>query len=180
MNLDSAYSLVAPAFFRAFSRGGPKKIYVEGNVGSGKTTIVEELKRALEQRGSRACAFPEQVERWTHQRLLRDLYEGGKTGKRAFDALGPLRDFVDRKRFVDAHATEYDYVVFERHPRTTLRVFGAEEDEPTRGLYESVHASFPFMDPPEFTVYLRVSPETCRARAFEGGEPKRRTSTSNA
>jgi len=177
MNLDNAYALVGPVI-RAFSRGGsPKKIYVEGNVGAGKTTVVEELRRALEQRGSRACAFPEQTERWSHQRLLRDLYADGSDGapgKRAFETLGPLRDFVDRKRFMDAHASEYDYAVFERHPRTTLRVFGANDDDATRGLYESLNASFPFMEPPELTVYLRVSPETCLARARERGRLEER------
>ena len=149
-------------------------IYVEGNVGAGKTTIVEELRRALAQRGSRACAFPEQTERWAHQRLLCDLYSGGTAGKRAFEALGPLRDFIDRKRFLDAHASQYDYAIFERHPRTTLRVFGANDDEATRGLYESLNASFPFMEPPELTVYLRVSPDTCLARARERGRPEER------
>ncbi|MBE35221.1 MAG: hypothetical protein CMI16_06660 [Opitutaceae bacterium] len=175
MNLDNAYAAVLP-IVRAFSRGGrgPTKIYVEGNVGAGKTTIVEELRRALEQRGSRACAFPEQTERWTHQKLLRDLYAGGASGKRAFEALGPLRDFIDRKRFVDAHASDFDYVVFERHPRTTLNVFGAGEDEATRGLYESIHAAFPFMDPPEFTVYLRASPRACLERGKRRDRPEER------
>ena len=175
MNLDNAYAAVLP-IVRAFSRGsrGPTKIYVEGNVGVGKTTVVEELRRALEQRGSRACAFPEQTERWTHQNLLRDLYAGGASGKRAFEALGPLRDFVDRKRFVDAHASEYDYVVFERHPRTTLNVFGAKDDDATGGLYESLHAVFPFMEPPEFTVYLRASPRTCLERAKRRDRPEER------
>lgn len=170
MNLDAAYALVAPAFRVLSGRGGPKRIYVEGNVGSGKTTIVEELRRALEQRGKRACAFPEQTERWTHQRLLGNVYEDGSTSsKRAFDTLGPLRDFVDRKRFLDAHASEYEYAIFERHPRTTLRVFGANEDEATRGLYESLHAGFPFMEPPEITIYLRASPETCLSRVRARG-----------
>jgi thymidylate kinase len=178
MTLDNAYALMVAPVLRAFSRGGgTKKIYVEGNVGAGKTTVVEELRRALEQRGSRACAFPEQTERWAHQKLLRDLYADGSDGapgKRAFETLGPLRDFVDRKRFMDAHASEYDYAIFERHPRTTLRVFGANDDDATRGLYESVNAALPFMEPPELTVYLRVSPETCLSRARQRDRPEER------
>lgn len=179
MNLDAAYALVAPALRVLSGRGGgPKRVYVEGNVGSGKTTIVEELRRALHQRGKRACAFPEQIERWTHQRLLDDLYEDGSTSsKRAFETLGPLRDFVDRKRFLDAHASEYDYAIFERHPRTTLRVFGANEDEATRGLYESIHAGFPFMEPPEITIYLRASPESCLSRVRARGRAEERKLT---
>lgn len=175
MNLDAAYALVAPAIRVLSGRRGPTRIYVEGNVGSGKTTIVEELRRALEQRGKRACAFPEQIERWTHQRLLGDALENGSTASsRAFHALGPLRDFVDRKRFLDAHASEYEYAIFERHPRTTLRVFGANEDDATRGLYESLHAGFPFMEPPEITIYLRASPETCLSRVRARGRPEER------
>lgn len=168
MSLDSSYAFFVSAV-RALSRKPPVRVFFEGNVGAGKSTVIAEVKRALESRGVRVCVFPEQTERWSHQRLLRDLYGGGVPGKRAFEALGPLRDFVERQHFLSSRPGDYDYVLFERHPRTTLRVFGAGEDDATRGLFASVNAAFPFMDPPEHTVYIRVSPNACLSRAKNRG-----------
>jgi thymidylate kinase len=168
MSLDASYALVVSAL-RALSRKPPIRVFFEGNVGAGKSTAIAEVKRALESRGFRVCVFVEQIERWSHQRLLRDLYSGGLAGKRAFEALGPLRDFVERQHFVSSRSGDYDYVLFERHPTTTLRVFGAGDDDATRGLYAVVNAAFPFMDPPEHTVYVRVSPNACISRIKSRG-----------
>lgn len=119
MDLDSSM-----AMFSRFARslggfGGlsaPLFVFMEGNVGAGKSTVLAELKFALEAKGKRVCLFLEQSERWSHQGLLRDAYDGSTSGKRAFEVLGPLRDFVDRRRFLNAHEREYDVVLFERHP----------------------------------------------------------------
>ena len=181
MDLDSSM-----AMFSRFARslggfGGlsaPLFVYMEGNVGAGKSTVLAELKFALEAKGKRVCLFLEQSERWTHQGLLEEVYDGSRSGKRAFEVLGPLRDFVDRRRFLNAHEREYDVVLFERHPWTALRVFGAASDPATREMYASVDAAFPFASPPDMTIYLRVSPEECLRRVTERGRPEEKNVTS--
>lgn len=149
----------------AFGRPPPaKRVFVEGNVGAGKTSLIVEIKRCLEAKGKTVYVFVEDTERWTHQRLLGVARDGNEAGERAFHALGPLRDFIDRQRFVNDYETRYDYIIFERHPWTTLRVFGAGRDDATRELFETVNAAYPFMGDPRITVFLRVSSKECYAR----------------
>lgn len=161
MNADASYRLLMGAFGRAVPA---KHVFVEGNVGAGKTSLIEEMKRCLIAKGKTVYVFTEDVERWTHQRLLGAVRDGNEAGERAFHALGPLRDFIDRQRFVNEYDTRYDYVIFERHPRTTLYVFGAVRDDATRELFETVHTAYPFMTDPRTTVFVRVSSKECYAR----------------
>lgn len=180
MDLDYSFDV-----FSRFARslggfgglGMPRSVFVEGNVGAGKSTMLTELKFALEAKGKRVCLFLEQAERWSHQGLLRDMYEGERSGKRAFDALGPLRDFVDRRRFLNAHEREYDVILFERHPWTALNVFDAASDSATREMYASLEAAFPFASPPEMTIFIKVSPEECLRRVTERGRPEEKSIT---
>lgn len=171
--MDLDYSvLMFSALTRSLGLATPVSVFVEGNVGAGKSTALTELKFALEAKGKRVCLFLEQTERWSQQGLLRGLYDGGRDGKRAFDVLGPLRDYVDRQRFCDRHAREYDVILFERHPSTALHVFCVDADVATRELYRSLDAAFPFMRPPEMTVYLKVSPEECLKRLRGRNRPE--------
>jgi thymidylate kinase len=147
----------------------PKRIYVEGNIGAGKTTAIGEIKRRLETIGKRVCAFPEQTERWQHQGLLKGLYDGDVSGKRAFDVLGPLQDFVMREKYTIQYRNDYDVFIFERHPNTTLNVFGAMEDASVREMFYTVDSIFPFLREPDLTLYIDVSPEECISRVKKRG-----------
>ena len=89
MDLDSSV-LMFSALTRSLGLATPVSVFVEGNVGAGKSTALTELKFALEAKGKRVCLFLEQTERWSQQGLMRGLYDGGRDGKRAFDVLGPL------------------------------------------------------------------------------------------
>jgi thymidylate kinase len=144
-----------------------KLVYFEGNVCAGKNTLIFEVKRLLENGGKRVWVFTEDIERWAHYGLLQALHTEGKTGKRSFDALGPLRDYVDRQRFVNEFGHQYDYILFERHPRTTLFVFDSQDDEATYGMFQSTHAAFPFMGDPAITVYIKVPAQICYQRVCE-------------
>ena len=159
-------------FVRSLGFATPVSVFIEGNIGAGKTTVLNELKFALEASGKRVCVFLEQTERWSHQGLLQGAYDGGRDGKRAFDVLGPLRDFLDRQRFFNRHEREYDVILFERHPWTALNVFGASMDPATRELYQNLDAAFPFMRSPEMTVYMKVSPTECMKRLRDRGRPE--------
>jgi len=151
-------------YFATLYRPPAKCVYVEGNVAAGKTAFILEMKRCLEEKGKRVYVFVDQTERWTHQRILSGARSGTETGCRAFHTLGPLRDFVDRQRFVNEYEAKYDYIIMEQHPRTTLNVFGASLDDATRELFETIHAAYAFMDKPKTTVHVNVSPKECYGR----------------
>jgi thymidylate kinase len=146
-----------------------KVIYVEGNVGAGKTEIMTAMKKCLTDKDYTVMLFSEETEFWQHENILQDMCNrpGGRAAKCAFDALGPLRQFIRRAHFIEKCGSEYDYILLERHATTTLEVFGA--DKAVRALFETVHASFPVMDPPETTVYVKASPGMCLERIISRG-----------
>ena len=152
-------------FYKLFGRGQPRQIslFVEGNIGAGKTTSMLLAKKMLTQRGLTVLTLAEDVVRWNRQGLSRDLYEGTVAGSRAFHVLGCLRQYVERARYLHEHGDVFDVVISERHPSTTLEVF--ETDECVREMFEVVdEASYRFMAPPAFTVYLKAHPRDCLNR----------------
>jgi len=155
--------------FSGGSTPKPKVVYVEGNVGAGKSEAMAAMKDCLKKRGYTVMLFVEETETWEHEHLLQDLYAqpNSKAAKRAFEALGPLRQHIERAHFVEKCGSEYDFVIMERHPTTTLDVFGA--DSAVRALFNTVHASFPFMAPPQTTIYVKASPSNCLERIIKRG-----------
>jgi len=153
--------------------GAPSKkttvVYVEGNVGAGKSESMAAMKDYLKKKGYSVMLFVEETETWEHEHLLQDLYAQphSKVAKRAFEALGPLRQYIERAHFIDKCGSEYDFVIMERHPTTTLEVFGA--DNAVRALFKTVHASSPFMAPPQTTIYVKASPSNCLERIIKRG-----------
>ena len=152
----------------------PKVIYVEGNVGAGKTEIMAAMKKCLTDKDYTVMVFNEETEFWDHENLLQDMLDrpGDRAAKRAFEALGPLRQFITRAHFIEKCGSEYDYIFLERHPTTTIEVFGA--DKAVSALFETVHASFPFMDSPKTTVYVKASPKICLERIIARGLERER------
>ena len=152
-------------------RGGashvPTVVFVEGNIGSGKTEVMAAMKDWLKLNKKQVIMFTEETEVWEHEHLLQDHYArpNERAAKRAFEALGPLRQYIERAHFIEKCGSEYDYIIMEKHPTTTLEVFGA--DKAVRALFETVHASRPFMDLPKTTVYVKASPATCLERIIK-------------
>jgi thymidylate kinase len=151
----------------------PTLVYVEGNIGAGKSATMSAIKNCLQKDNHTTMLIPENTERWNFEHLLQDLSNcpDNRAAKRAFDALGPLRDHIERARFIEKCGAEYNFIILERHPTTTLDVFGA--DKAVRSLYETIETIYSFMELPQMTVYVKASPYTCvrrvegRDRAFE-------------
>ena len=139
-------------------------LYVEGNIGSGKNEVIAALKKKLVNEGKKVFILTECVERWSHEHLLQDqyLYPDTRSGKRAFEAVGALRDYIERQRFINEYEMDYDLIIIERHPSTTIDVFQA--DSAVKDLYGTVNRVFPFMKSADLTLYLKSSPEKCLER----------------
>lgn len=138
-------------------------IYVEGNVGAGKNEVISCMKKKLVAKGKRVFVLIECVERWCHEKLLQDMYQdSNRATKRAFETLGPLNDYLEKQRFINQFAKDYDYIIIERHPSTTLEVFGA--DAAVKTLFKTIDGCYPFMRAAERTLYLKTSPEICIQR----------------
>ena len=85
-------------------RGGaphvPMVVFVEGNIGSGKTEAMAAMKDWLKLNKKQVIMFTEETEVWEHENLLQDHYArpNDRAAKRAFEALGPLRQYIEKTR----------------------------------------------------------------------------------
>ena len=165
--MDEIYWGVASLFAGARREG--RLLYVEGNIGAGKNEVIAALRNKLTKGGKRVFSLLECVERWTHEKLIEDVFQstGDRSSKRAFDTLGPLQDSIERQRFIREYAQDYDILIIERHPITAIEVFDA--DSAVRNLYKTLHLCYPFMQPAEHTLYLNASPQACFDRVLERG-----------
>jgi thymidylate kinase len=145
-------------------------LYFEGNVGSGKTEAILEMKTMLKKNNFKVYVFAENVERWLHDQLLQDMYDqpANRAAKRAFEALGPLKEYIERLDFIQKHRSDYDYILIERHPTTTLDVFSA--DQAVKGLYQTINKCYPsLLELPSHTVNVKTTPSNCLCRVRQRG-----------
>ena len=156
-------------------RREPIKIFVEGNIGAGKTSCALRAKEMLADKGFDVLTMTEDVDRWKRQKLLGDMYGSNmsRAAVRAFQALGCLRQYVERAQYIREKGRGFDFIICERHPSTTLEVFGA--DDCVREMYAAVESAYHFMLPADYTVYVKAEAEECakrvkrRARRGESG-----------
>ena len=151
-----------PFFLNLFrARKRPVWLFVEGNVGSGKTTVMCQAKDMLSERGYTVLTLTENVDRWKEQHLLTDMYASdlNRSSVRAFQVLGCLRDHIEREKYLRAHGEKFDVIIQERHPSTTLEAFSA--DVCVREMYELLDVGT-FV--PRHTIYLKTNAEECLRR----------------
>jgi thymidylate kinase len=143
----------------------PSLLYFEGNVGSGKSEAVVEMKMLLKKKGFKVYAFTQNIERWMHDQLLQDMYANpeDRAARRAFQTLGPLKDYIEQIDFIHKFGSDFDYILIERHPTTTIDVFSA--DQAVKGLYDTVNNLYPsLLTLPDRTVYVTTTPQKCLDR----------------
>lgn len=153
-----------PFFSKFLPKRMPVSIYVEGNIGSGKTTCLFHAKEMLAARGFDVLTMIEDVERWKTQNLLGDMYDSkrDRPSVRAFQVLGCLRQYVERAHYAKKKGQGFDFILYERHPSTTLEVFGA--DECVKEMFGAIEELFSFMAPPSYTVYIKADAVVCERR----------------
>lgn len=145
--------------------------FFEGNVGVGKTDCMNAVAEILREKGVSVACVEENVEEWRKDGLLGQKYEGDES---VFSAYGLLKDYLNRhSRVMEAKKT-HDVVLVERHPTTTLKVFGT--DARTKTLFDTVGGLVPgFLTPvPENTIYVKNSPRTCFERVKRRARPEER------
>ena len=150
-------------FFSNLFRGRkrPVWLFVEGNVGSGKTTVMCQAKDMLSERGYTVLTLTENVDRWKEQHLLTDMYASdlNRSSVRAFQVLGCLRDHIEREKYLRAHGEKFDVIIQERHPSTTLEAFSA--DSCVCEMYDLLNVGT-FI--PQHSIYLKTNAEECLRR----------------
>jgi thymidylate kinase len=142
-----------------------KVYYIEGNVGAGKTETMLELAELLRERGNTVSCLQQQERQWADKGLLADM--SSDHGLQLFAAYGPLRDHVYRADYIATHSINFDVILVERHPTTTVDVFNDSEE--SNKLFAAVDAISGFMHIPLHTIYLKNTPAVCYARMTRRG-----------
>lgn len=140
--------------------------YFEGNVGVGKTECMLSVAEMLRERNLSVACLEERTDSWVGEGLLACKYSGEES---KFHVHGLLQDYIRRYRCMKELEGQNDVILIERHPTTSLKVFGI--DALSKKLFDEVGASFPgFLDPvPAHTVYVKNSARACADRARRRG-----------
>ena len=160
-----------PVFDTVRSCGGgysraSRVFYFEGNVGVGKTECMHSVAEMLRERKLSVACVEESTDSWVTDGLLACKYSGEES---KFHVHALLWDYLRRHRRLTELEGQNDVILVERHPTTTLRVFGV--DALSKKLFEEVGASVPgFLDTvPAHTVYVKNSARACADRARRRG-----------
>ena len=131
--------------FSEDKRRAAKVFYIEGNVGVGKTQCASSICKMLREKDVKPLLIEENVAEFA-------------------SSCGALKGHLKREaQLRNVTAGEWDVVLVERHPTTTLEVF--DESAETRELYDALHEMSGFLKNPENTIYIKNSPRACRDRA---------------
>ena len=138
-----------------------KVYYIEGNVGVGKSETMFELAELLRETHALTVAcLPQKEEEWADKGLLAGT--SSVEGTELFAVYGPLMDHVERAKYIEDQSENYDVILVERHPSTTLEVF--EHSTETMKLFHAVDAVSGLLRNPTHTIHLKNSPGVCYAR----------------
>jgi thymidylate kinase len=140
--------------------------YIEGNLGVGKSETMLELAEMLrENHGITVACLPQKEVEWAGKGLLAGM--SSVEGMELFAAYGPLLDHAERAKYIEDQSTNYDVILVERHPSTTLEVF--EHSTETTKLFHAVDAVSGLLRTPTHTIHLKNSPSVCCARTKRRG-----------
>lgn len=147
-------------------------IAVEGNMGAGKTTLIQELVRLLG-----AELLPEPVDSPTFAALLERYYEAPRRWGLSFQ-LDTIRARVVAQRETEASVSLQDRSVIGDAIFAEVAYRQGFMDDTEYAVYDSLRQALTHDLPaPDLVLYLRAEPETCheriglRARSCEHGVP---------
>lgn len=154
-------------------------IHIEGNIASGKSTLLRELQVIKE-----ATCFFEPLDDWRYAsfrehtpNLLHDFYLDPKKNARAFQE-------VVMETYAAIHSTEVTtpFKILERsvHSSTIFRsvlvdegILSIAQDEELSSIYRATCASVPAT--PDLVLYLKSDPMLCLQLLHERGRPEEKS-----
>jgi len=164
------------------SRAGPLVVTFEGEIGAGKSTLIDHVRDAFLARGLNAVVVPEPVDEWRRVGILQEFYADKKPDCRGMVAYDfQTYTFVTRvmeiQRAAAAHP-DADVFLLERCPLTDRHVFMELQREMVGAVRMAMYNKWwglwtqlvPFT--PQKVVYLKPTLGNCQsrvsARAREG------------
>ena len=145
----------------------PWIISVNGNIGSGKSTIMEYLSQACSQERKLFDLIPEPIESW--RPWLRLFYENPSRYAYSFQSVVLLHQMIQYEFICQSHSMLSPIVLFERDPLVSHHIFAQTllEDGNIHPLEMEVYREMyrrKFHWIPDFTIYIQTPPEQCQER----------------
>ena len=156
----------------------PVIVSIEGNIGSGKSTFVENLKQSYAEQNLntatvKVCFLQEPVDEWNSitdksgETMLAKFYADSKKYAFPFQMMA----YISRLALLrDALKQSYDIIITERCVETDKMVFAqmlyddGKMEEVEYAIYNKWFAEFIDDIPEIFTIYLKTDPEVAKQR----------------
>lgn len=162
------------------SKVRPWIISVNGNIGSGKSTLMDNLAKASTKEMKLFDLIPEPIETW--KPWLKLFYSDPQRYAYSFQSVVLLHQMIQYEFICDSQRMMSPMVLFERDPLVSHHIFAQTlmEDGNIHPLEMEVYREMyrrKFHWIPDYTVYIRTPPELCleriheRNRSSEGGIP---------
>lgn len=157
----------------------PVIISIEGNIGSGKSTLVQELKNSNLYPHSKVCFLLEPVDEWNkitenEETIIEKYYKDQKAYAFQFQMMA----YISRlKQIRDAIKENYDIIFTERSVLSDKNVFAKMlyDDkilsETEYAIYNQWHNEFIKDIPEPIIVYLKTDPEIALSRVIKRNRP---------
>ena len=157
----------------------PIIISIEGNIGSGKSTLVQELKKSNLYPNSKVCYLLEPVEEWNkitdnNETIIEKYYKDQKTYAFQFQMMA----YISRlKQIRNAMKENYDIIITERSVMSDKNVFAKMlyDDkilsETEYAIYKEWYNEFIADIPEPIIVYLKTDPEVALSRVIKRNRP---------
>lgn len=157
----------------------PVIISIEGNIGSGKSTLVQELKQSNLYPNSKVCFLLEPVEEWNkikdnNETIIEKYYKDQKTHAFQFQMMA----YISRlKQIRNAIKENYDIIFTERSVMSDKNVFAKMlyDDkilsETEYAIYNEWYNEFISDIPEPIIVYLKTEPEVALSRVIKRNRP---------
>lgn len=159
----------------------PLRVIIDGNIGAGKSVLLEALAARLRERGFRVAVNPEKVSAWESLGLLQALYDGSLAARHrsiaaaAFQVLGPLRDQLTFARDVQSNgevqvilqercldAARYVFLPAAVNPRYAATQLDEDHAAAVFDLYDMIVPAAPQFD--TLRICLRCPAAICAQR----------------
>lgn len=163
------------------SKARPWIISVNGNIGSGKSTLMDNLAKAATKDGVKLFdLIPEPIEAW--KPWLNLFYSDPKRYAYSFQSVVLLHQMIQYEFICDSQKMMKPMVLFERDPLVSHHIFAQTllEDGNIHPMEMEVYREMyrrKFHWIPDYTIYIQTPPELClerihqRNRTSEGGIP---------
>ena len=151
----------------------PIIISIEGNIGAGKSTFVENLKQSYTDRAINVCFLQEPVDDWNSivdkkgETMLSKFYADSKKYAFPFQMMAYISRLASLR---NALKTGYDIIITERCVQTDKMVFAqmlyddGKMEDVEYAIYNKWFNEFISDIPEIFTIYLNTDPEVAKCR----------------